>query len=292
MRSGVGVHVRRLKMASECRIALTNPRGPSQDDQMATTNPRYAAVPRRLTLCMACNPGTASITWVQSGAHRRSHEQGVSYGPHLHVGALGDALSAWADLRDPGGTAPAGLWPGSPSPPGPPMTGRSSWRRGCSCELCETLGVFLGDRTRRSFEWPLAEPRRRHIHSRIDMAELPVHHQTRRSGRPYTLVLTKTNALFARETRERDQTDLAWLRSADGISAVPTIEGWSTSSAVLCGSPHVRLCGNPRTRRPARRQRLRGGRATPARPGRAAGALAPRHHVIRPASGWLAGLEI
>ena len=46
-----------------------------------------------------------------------------------------------------------------------------------------------------------------------DGAELPVHHQTRRSGRPYTLVLTKTDALFEREReeRQRDQSDLAWL---------------------------------------------------------------------------------
>jgi hypothetical protein len=39
---------------------------------------------------------------------------------------------------------------------------------GCHCELCATLGAFLGDPTRRSFEWPLAEQRRRHVHSRID----------------------------------------------------------------------------------------------------------------------------
>jgi hypothetical protein len=40
-----------------------------------------------------------------------------------------------------------------------------------------------------------------------------VHHQTRRSGRPYTLVLRKTDALFEREqeARRRDQADLAWL---------------------------------------------------------------------------------
>jgi hypothetical protein len=45
------------------------------------------------------------------------------------------------------------------------------------------------------------------------MAELPVTHQTRRSGRPYTLVLTKTEALFERErqARRRDEDDLAWL---------------------------------------------------------------------------------
>jgi hypothetical protein len=84
---------------------------------------------------------------------------------------------------------------------------------GCRCELCQSLGEFLGDPARRTFEWPLAEQRRRHVHSRIDQAELPVHHQTRRSGRPYTLVLNKTEALFAREreARQRDQTDLAWL---------------------------------------------------------------------------------
>ncbi len=85
--------------------------------------------------------------------------------------------------------------------------------RGSHCELCATLGAFLGDPTRRSFEWPLAEQSRRHIHNRIDEAELPVHHQTRRSGRPYTLVLRKTDALFEREreARRRDQADLVWL---------------------------------------------------------------------------------
>jgi hypothetical protein len=84
---------------------------------------------------------------------------------------------------------------------------------GCHCELCQALDAFLADKARRSFEWPLAEQRRRHVHSRIDQAELPVHHQTRRSGRPYTLVLAKTEALFAREreARRRDQTDVAWL---------------------------------------------------------------------------------
>jgi hypothetical protein len=45
---------------------------------------------------------------------------------------------------------------------------------GCQCELCATLGAFLGDPTRRSFEWPLAEQGRRHVHNRIDGAELPV----------------------------------------------------------------------------------------------------------------------
>jgi hypothetical protein len=84
---------------------------------------------------------------------------------------------------------------------------------GCSCDVCETLGTFLQDPKRSAFEWPLAKPGRSHVHSRIDAAELPVRHETRRQGRPYTLVLTKTEALFERErsARRRNEADLAWL---------------------------------------------------------------------------------
>lgn len=84
---------------------------------------------------------------------------------------------------------------------------------GCGCELCGTLAGFLADPARRQLEWPLAKDRRRHVHSTIERAELPVGHQTRRIGRPYTLVLTKTAALFEREAeaRRRDEADLAWL---------------------------------------------------------------------------------
>ena len=84
---------------------------------------------------------------------------------------------------------------------------------GCTCDLRDTLRVFLEDQSRRTFEWPLAKQRRQHVHSRIDAAEMPVTHVTRRHGRPYTLVLKKTEALFAREqeARIRDETDLEWL---------------------------------------------------------------------------------
>ncbi len=89
---------------------------------------------------------------------------------------------------------------------------------GCDCELCGTLGTFLADAAERAREWPLAQDRRRHVHSRIDASELPVRHQTRRSGRPYTLVLTKTTDLFEREAkqRRRDEADLRWLRTQLG----------------------------------------------------------------------------
>ena len=92
---------------------------------------------------------------------------------------------------------------------------------GCRCELCDTLRVFLDGKNRRTFEWPLAQQRRQHVHSRIDAAELPVTHVTRRQGRPYTLVLNKTDALFAREqeARSRDETDLEWLAAEWNLGA-------------------------------------------------------------------------
>lgn len=84
---------------------------------------------------------------------------------------------------------------------------------GCACELCSTLKWFLVSPTRRAYQWPLATGNRQHIHSRIDAAELPVTHVTRRTGRPYTLVLSKTQQLFdaEREARGRDEDALQWL---------------------------------------------------------------------------------
>ncbi len=84
---------------------------------------------------------------------------------------------------------------------------------GCTCDLCSTLKTFLTDSTRRTFDWRLRKDDRHHIHSRIDAAELPVTHITRRTGSPYTLVLTKTEALFDadRDARTTDAANLNWL---------------------------------------------------------------------------------
>jgi hypothetical protein len=56
------------------------------------------------------------------------------------------------------------------------------------------------------------------------MAELPVTHQTRRSGRPYTLVLAKTQRLFEDEQQARvqDQKDLRRL-TADWKLRSPSV---------------------------------------------------------------------
>ncbi len=96
---------------------------------------------------------------------------------------------------------------------------------GCGCGHCETLRTFLLSRSQRALEWPLAEKGRHHVQDQIDLAALPVRHQTRRQGRPYTLVLKKTDELFTRATttRQRAVTDLAWLRSTRaGAGGEPT----------------------------------------------------------------------
>ncbi|MCU4183391.1 2OG-Fe(II) oxygenase [Acidiferrimicrobium sp. IK] len=100
-------------------------------------------------------------------------------------------------------------------------------QKGCGCELCGTLRMFLQDRCKTTLEWPLAQERRSHVHRRLDDAELPVTHQTRRQGRPYTLVLTKTEAVFEqdRQRRRRDDADLAWLKQCQTVSYTASIGG-------------------------------------------------------------------
>jgi hypothetical protein len=84
---------------------------------------------------------------------------------------------------------------------------------GCDCELCGALAGFLSDPNERQREWPIAKPKRQHVHRRIDDAELPVTHRTLRQGNPHKLVLTKTAELFEREAQDRgrDEADRLWL---------------------------------------------------------------------------------
>lgn len=73
---------------------------------------------------------------------------------------------------------------------------------GC-CQDCGELATFLADAVRNQHVWPMAKPRREHIHRRIDEAELPVTHQTRREGSPHKLGLTKTADVFRRDADRR-----------------------------------------------------------------------------------------
>jgi hypothetical protein len=83
----------------------------------------------------------------------------------------------------------------------------------CPCKLCATLTRYLRASDKVRFEWPLARTQRAHIHNLVDFHDLPVRHTTRRTGRPYTLVLEKTIAVFERDAAERRswQKELQWL---------------------------------------------------------------------------------
>jgi len=85
----------------------------------------------------------------------------------------------------------------------------------CTCELCKTLTDFLRSPRNKRLDWPLAEQRRAHVHGAIDAHGLPVRHVTRRQGRPFTLVLEKTRALFDQDAAARRSWahDLAWIEA-------------------------------------------------------------------------------
>jgi hypothetical protein len=80
----------------------------------------------------------------------------------------------------------------------------------------QILSTTLSFVERRLFEWPLAKDHRAHVHQIIERHELPVAHPTRRTGRPYTLVLTRREALFEREAARPKQLlkDLEWPKRA------------------------------------------------------------------------------
>ena len=84
----------------------------------------------------------------------------------------------------------------------------------CSCQLCAELSRFLVASDLTTLSWPLAEIKRAHVHNVLDANELPVTHTTRRTGSPYTLVLTKTSAVFERDAAER----AAWQRGLDALN--------------------------------------------------------------------------
>jgi hypothetical protein len=100
-----------------------------------------------------------------------------------------------------------------------PARARDDWSialpADCRCGTCTQLREFLADSRQQRLEWPLVQERRRHVHQVLDAHEMPVRHRTRRSGRPYTLVLEKMDALFAREAGERRR----WRADLDSLTS-------------------------------------------------------------------------
>lgn len=91
----------------------------------------------------------------------------------------------------------------------------------CDCADCKTLNAYLQASSERQKVWPLAEARRGHIHRAIDGLGVPVTHQTQREGRPYRLVLRKTDDLFKREAMRRERVMQALSKLSEVTRALP-----------------------------------------------------------------------
>lgn len=107
-------------------------------------------------------------------------------------------------------------------PPRPPDDWSiTEFEPGGCCPDCTTLDAFLTDPAAQQTTWPLAKPRRQHIHHRIDDAELSVTHRTVRQGSPHKLILTKTTELHRRDA-ERRRTATASLEVVEQLLTAGT----------------------------------------------------------------------
>lgn len=100
----------------------------------------------------------------------------------------------------------------APQPP-------SNWKRpadvACSCELCAPLKAFLADPRSEVYRIAAPEDRRQHLEYEIRRGRCDVATHLEKKGRPYSLVLTKTDGAFKRAVArfEADQTLLKRIQA-------------------------------------------------------------------------------
>jgi len=97
-------------------------------------------------------------------------------------------------------------------PPKKPSDWRRKYATGCKCEDCQKLSRFLKDPNTETLRFPLATDRRRHLHAIIEGNMLDTTHVTERRGRPYVLVLRKTEGTHERAMSEH-RLDLEHLKN-------------------------------------------------------------------------------
>lgn len=126
-----------------------------------------------------------------------------------------DTVWAGGRLDELAADAGARLREGLSAPPRSPSDWSITTPLRCPCAHCQRLATFLADPHEQAMLWPLAQQGRRHVHHHIDSAELPVTHTTTRTGRPFTLVLTKTAEVFERDARDRRELERDLAEMAD-----------------------------------------------------------------------------
>ena len=94
--------------------------------------------------------------------------------------------------------------------PGPPVDYRRDSETGCDCKYCRQLSRFLSDPTQQQTKIPAAEHHRNHLEQVIRARRLDVATKTVKSGRPYSLGLTKTTASHEADV-QRFRNDLKLL---------------------------------------------------------------------------------
>ena len=83
----------------------------------------------------------------------------------------------------------------------PPADWRRDWPEGSCCADCDTVGRFMRSPSEEELRLPLAKARRAHMHGRIEPLDATT--DTIRSGRPYTLVITKNQASHDAAVKQR-----------------------------------------------------------------------------------------
>ncbi len=103
--------------------------------------------------------------------------------------------------------------------PRPPQDQRRNSEVPCDCADCKLLSQFLDNPDQSSTRMPLAKNRRKHLHRIIDGNRLDCLHVTERTGRPYTMVITKTmtSHQLAFKIYQRDLKNLARIEKLIAI---------------------------------------------------------------------------
>ncbi|MDX2050070.1 MAG: hypothetical protein SFT93_02695 [Rickettsiaceae bacterium] len=65
----------------------------------------------------------------------------------------------------------------------------------CNCEYCGIFNDFMNSRSEKNKIWPINQDIRYHIMSMIDELEVPIDYDTEEKGRPYKLLLAKSNSI-------------------------------------------------------------------------------------------------
>ena len=131
---------------------------------------------------------------------------------HAEEGAAGSAAFAllWRQAAD-------FLATRSGKPPEEPSDWVIGADVGCRCEHCRKLRAFCKDPAARTARFPLRKELRAHLHQTIDRRGLDIEHVTERSGRPFTLVCTKTRATYRRRLAEYAE-DVSCMRRLIGAA--------------------------------------------------------------------------